>query len=167
MAERSTSELQRLTRGALAEMRTLLRELRPQTIVDTDLALLIVHLSDGLAARQDIPSSVEATMDGDLPPEVHLVLYRIAQEAMNNISKHANASNLTVELVGNESHVSLSVADDGYGFDLSDVPSGSMGLDIMRERADEIGAQLIVSSEQDVGTTIKVTWPGPRNGDSI
>ncbi|GMQ98626.1 MAG: hypothetical protein BMS9Abin17_1147 [Acidimicrobiia bacterium] len=164
MAERSTSELQRLTKGALAEMRTLLRELRPNTIVNTDLALLIVHLTDGLAARQDIPTTVEAAIDGELPPEVHLVIYRIAQEALNNISKHANASSLTVQLVGDASHVTLSIKDDGYGFDLSEVPNGNMGLDIMRERAEEIGAELTVSSERDIGTTVAVAWTDPERG---
>ena len=158
MAERSTLELQRLTRGALAEMRTLLRELRPQTIADTDLALLVTHLCDGLSARQDIPTTVHAELIGRLPPGVHLAMYRIAQESLNNVTKHANASNLTIELVGTESSIDLSIVDDGYGFNVSDIPTESMGLDIMRERAEEIGAQLSVVSEQDVGTTIQVTW---------
>ena len=158
MAERSAFELQRLTRGALAEMRTLLRELRPHTLADTDLALLITHLSHGLAARQDIPATIDAAMDGGLPPEVHLTIYRIAQEAMSNITKHANASTLDVALAGTDSRVTLRVKDDGYGFDPADVPSGSMGLEMMRERAQDIGARLTVSSEQDVGTTVEVLW---------
>lgn len=166
MAERSTVELQRLTRGALAEMRTLLRELRPRTIADTDLALLVTHLSHGLAARQDIPATIDAAMDGALPPEVHLAIYRISQEAMNNITKHANASTLNVELAGTESRVTLRVKDDGYGFDPADIPSGSMGVDMMRERAHEIGATLTVSSEQDIGTTVEVLWEKPAvDGD--
>jgi signal transduction histidine kinase len=167
MAERSTSELQRLTRGALAEMRTLLRELRPHTIADTDLGLLVTHLSDGLSARQDIPTTLNVHMGGSVPPDVHLAIYRIAQEALNNIAKHANASSLTVELAGTDSHVNLSVVDDGYGFDRSDTPTESMGLDIMRERADEIGADLVVSSTQDVGTTVEVTWRARPIGDNV
>lgn len=158
MAERSTLELQRLTRGALAEMRTLLRELRPHTIADADLGVLVGHLSDGLSARLDIPATVKANMDGSVPPDVHLAVYRIAQEALNNVAKHANASSLTVELAGTDSHIHLSVVDDGYGFDESGLPTESMGLDIMRERADEIGADLAVSSTQDIGTTVEVTW---------
>jgi signal transduction histidine kinase len=167
MAERSTLELQRLTRGALAEMRTLLRELRPHTIASTDLDQLIIHLSEGLSARQDIPATVDTDIDGTLPPDVHLAFYRIAQEAMNNIAKHANASTLTVELVGSESRTTLCVKDDGYGFDPSDTPTDSMGLNIMRERAEEIGADLTVSSEQEVGTTVELTWhDGPIGGDA-
>jgi signal transduction histidine kinase len=158
MAERSTNELQRLTRGALAEMRTLLRELRPQTIADTDLGTLVTQLSEGLAARHDIPAEIRAEVNGNLPPEVHIALYRIAQEAMNNVAKHANASSLIVDLTGGDGHVHLSVADDGYGFDAAEVSAGSMGLEIMRERASGIGAELAVSSQPDAGTTVEVTW---------
>jgi signal transduction histidine kinase len=158
MAERSTAELQRLTRGALAEMRLLLRELRPHTIAETDLATLITQLSDGLAARHDIPATVHTDIDGTLPPDVHVALYRITQEAISNIAKHAHASTILVDLAGSDSRVALSVIDDGYGFDISAVPTGSMGLDIMNERAEEIGAVLTISSDRDAGTTVAVQW---------
>jgi signal transduction histidine kinase len=158
MAERSTGELQRLTRGALAEMRVLLRELRPHTIKETDLATLITHLSDGLAARHDIPATVRAEVTGSLPQDVHLAVYRITQEALNNVAKHANASSLVVNLTGTESHVNLSIVDDGYGFDAGDIPPGSMGLEIMRERANDVGAELAMSSETDIGTTVNLAW---------
>ena len=158
MAERSTEELQRLTRGALSEMRTLLRELRPYTITATELPTLATHLSEGLAARHDIPAEVRMEMSGSLPPEVHVALYRIAQEAMNNIAKHANASSLVVDLTGTESNVALVIIDDGYGFDDATASAGGMGMDIMRERADEVGAHLVVTSEQDIGTTVEVIW---------
>jgi signal transduction histidine kinase len=165
MAERSTQELQRLTRGALSEMRTLLRELRPQSIAETDLATLITHLSEGLAARHDIPAHIDTEMTGNLPTEVHIALYRIAQEAMNNVAKHANASSLGVDLTGNESHVALRIIDDGYGFDDATASVGGMGMEIMRERASEVHAHLVVSSEQDVGTTVEVTWTAERVSD--
>ena len=158
MAERSTLELQRLTRGALSEMRTLLRELRPSTIADADLAILITHLSEGLAGRHDIPVAIEAEMTGSLPADVHIAIYRIAQEAMNNVAKHANASSIRVALTGTESRVDLLIVDDGYGFDDTDATGGGMGIDIMRERASEIGAKLAVSGERGVGTTVEVTW---------
>lgn len=158
MAERSTLELQRLTRGALSEMRTLLRELRPHTIADTDLATLVTQLTEGLAARHDIPADIRTDIVGNLPPEVHLALYRIAQEAMNNVAKHANSSSISVSLNGTETSVNLVIVDDGYGFNDDDSSSGGMGMDIMAERATEIGANLAVTSEQDLGTTVEVTW---------
>lgn len=167
MAERSTFELQRLTRGALSEMRTLLRELRPHTIEHTDLATLITHLSEGLAARHDIPLEMDAGMVGNLPTEVHIGLYRIAQEAVNNVAKHANASSLIVKLSGTETSVDLLIIDDGYGFDDTSSPTGGMGMDIMAERAADVGANLNVSSERDVGTTVEVTWTASEASERI
>lgn len=158
MAKRSTVELQRLTRGALAEMRTLLRELRPDTIATTDLPTLLTHLSDGLSARHDIPASLQMRLDVPPPPEVHVCLYRIAQEAMNNVTKHANASSLAVSLVGTEDRIDLIVSDDGRGYDGSAPPEAGMGLAIMAERADDVGATLTVTSRSDMGTTVKVNW---------
>jgi signal transduction histidine kinase len=159
MAARSTDELQRLTRGALAEMRTLLRELRPQTIVATELSTLLNQLSDGVAARHDIPVDVEAGQLRDLPPEVHIALYRIAQEALSNITKHAEASQVAVTLACDDICVQLTITDDGQGFDLDDVPAEHMGLDIIRERADAIGAAVTISSRPGAGTSIAVAWP--------
>ena len=158
MAERSTLELQRLTRGALAEMRTLLRELRPQTIPDTDLNLLITQLTDGLSARHDIPADVTTEHQGRLPAPVHVGVYRIAQEAVNNVAKHADASTLEVGLQGDADTVHVSIRDDGRGFVIEEASLGHMGLDIMRERADAIGAELRISSVVDNGTTVDLTW---------
>lgn len=157
-AERTTAELQRLTRGALAEMRTLLRELRPEGITDADLGTLVTHLCEGLAARHDIPVTVNADVAQELPSQVHMALYRIAQEAMNNVAKHANASSLVVDLTGTNGQVRLSVTDDGYGFDPADVRSGALGLEIMRERASEIGADIAIVGGADSGTAVDVRW---------
>lgn len=166
MAGRSTDELQRLTRGALAEMRTFLRELRPNTIATTDLPLLLTHLSDGLAARHDIPASVQVAFEGSLPSDVHIGLYRIAQEAMNNVAKHANASSLTMTLMDTDDQVVLIVTDDGCGFDESVPSTTGMGLEIMRERAHEIGATLTLTSSLDVGTTVEVSWEARTMSES-
>jgi signal transduction histidine kinase len=127
---------------------------------------LLTHLSDGLAARHDIPASVQVDLVGSLPPAVHVGLYRIAQEAMNNVAKHANTSSLTVTLIGTGDRVDLTVVDDGYGFDESAPSASGMGLDIMRERAHEIGATLTISSELDVGTTVDVNWEARMMSES-
>ena len=164
MAERSTSELQRLTRGALAEMRTLLRELRPQTIAATELGTLLNQLGDGLSARHDIPVEVDVGQIGDIPAEVHVALYRIAQEALNNITKHAEASQVAVKLAGDAAAVRLTIVDDGQGFDLKAVPAEHMGLDIMRERAEAIGAELQIDSQPGGSTSIATIWPIPEPG---
>ena len=166
-AERSTDEVQRLARGALADMRVLLRELRPHAIAETDLDTLISQLSDGLGARYDIPVQVHTTVRRSMPEDVHLAFYRVAQEAMQNVGKHADASRLTIELTGDNGEVRLVVTDDGVGFDTGDEASGSMGLRIMQERADTIGAELSVSSSPSAGTSVALTWPPPERSRPV
>ncbi|MGA7690269.1 MAG: sensor histidine kinase [Jiangellales bacterium] len=157
-AKRSSAELARLTRGALSEMRILLGELRPNTIMETPLETLVTQLTDGVAARQDLGSRVEIELAGPLPPEVHLAVYRIAQEAIANVARHAEASQLKVRLAGGPSSAAMLVEDDGHGFDPSADYGGSLGLQIMRERATEVGAELRVSSSAHVGTSVMVRW---------
>jgi signal transduction histidine kinase len=90
---------------------------------------------------------------------VHNTLYRIAQEAMNNVTRHAAATEVEVQLRCEPDHVTLSVSDNGRGFDTLQTPAGQhLGLGIMRERADEIGATLEISSQPNRGTQITVTW---------
>ena len=166
-AERSTAELHRLTRGAMAEMRTLLRELRPQTITDTDLHTLLDQLVEGVATRHDLDCDVTVEMVQRVEPDVHLSLYRIAQEAVTNIAKHADADKVTVTLDGDEHHVHLRITDDGTGFDPAAVHNnGSMGLGIMRERAEAIGAALTVEAAAGAGTSIAVGWTDAGERDS-
>jgi signal transduction histidine kinase len=165
-AERSTDEVQRLARGALADMRVLLRELRPDAIVGTDLGTLLSQLSEGLGARHDIRAEVDTTGRSSLPDDVHLVFYRVAQEAMQNVGKHADASRLVVELNGDNGEAHLAVTDDGVGFDTIDDTEGSMGLSIMQERADAIGAGLSVTSSQGAGTSVALTWSPPEESSA-
>ncbi len=92
-------------------------------------------------------------MDGSLPPDVHIAIYRIAQEAMSNIAKHANASSLTVTLVGTDSRVDLSVVDDGYGFDRDGHSGPGRWASIScRSEPTTLGPTLVISSEPDIGT---------------
>jgi signal transduction histidine kinase len=88
---------------------------------------------------------------------VQIGLYRIAQEALNNVVKHAKATQAIVTLRMGEP-VRLSVEDNGYGFDMSAVPPDHFGLKIMRERADSIGAQISIYSEINEGTQISAIW---------
>ncbi len=164
MAGRSTNELQRLTRGALAEMRILLRELRPHTIAEAELGTLLSQLGQSIAARHDIMVDIQVSSDCNLPPEVHVVLYRIAQEATNNITKHAEASQVKMDLECDEQEVRLTITDDGEGFDINEEPSDNMGLIIMQERVDAIGADLTIQSRPGAGTNVDVIWPIPQNG---
>ena len=96
-----------------------------------------------------------------MPPEARLGLYRIAQEALNNVVKHARAERVEITLIPvAEAHgVQLRIRDDGRGFDKASVPPGHLGLGIMRERADAIGASIAFQSQPGAGTEVVVTWP--------
>ena len=153
------ADLRRLTRGALAEMRTLLLELRPGTLIETPLTSLIRQLVEAITARTRL--TVELAVE-DSPTvfaaDVQTTLYRIAQEALHNVVKHARASVLTVTLHTTPTTVSFSIADNGRGFDPAQVPAGHLGLSIMRERAASIGAELVLHSQPGQGTQIEVRW---------
>ncbi len=155
---RALDELHRLTHGALAEMRTLLLELRPAALQGQPLDTLIAQLADALPARTRM--LVFTTTSGDLttPEDIKLAVYRIAQEALNNVVKHAHASQVRISLRGEPDHVTLSVDDDGRGFDPSGGKPHQLGLGIMHERARAVGAQLSVESQLGQGTKITVSW---------
>jgi PAS domain S-box-containing protein len=154
---RRLEEVRQLTRAALAEMRTLLVELRPNALVEAPLPALLRQLGEALAGRARIQIEFSAEGERRLPGDVQVGLYRIAQEALNNVVKHAGASQAVVTLRLGET-VRLSVADNGAGFDPAGVTSDHLGLKIMRERAEAIGAKLSISSEPGEGTQISVVW---------
>jgi PAS domain S-box-containing protein len=158
MGIQKLEELKLLTRGALSEMRTLLLELRPDTLGDVELDDLYRHLANAFSGRTRIP--VELTRDGQpaLPPAVKEVFYRVAQEALNNIAKHAGASQVQIYLTGQEDMVEVTIRDDGCGFDAAKLSPENLGLKIMRERADAIHAELGIESVPGAGTRIKLYW---------
>jgi two-component system nitrate/nitrite sensor histidine kinase NarX len=160
-ARRSLEDLRRLTRGAMAEMRTLLAELRPDTLTDTELGDLLRLLGNAFTGRTNIPVVVKASIEGSLPAERQVAFYRICQEALNNIAKHAKASRVEIDLGGTPENVELRIHDNGRGFVTSDLPpSGHYGLGMMRERAEAVGATLTITSQRGRGTEIALHWKG-------
>jgi ligand-binding sensor domain-containing protein/signal transduction histidine kinase len=157
-ALRRLEELRQLNRGALAEMRTLLLELRPAALEKAELHDLLRQLAEALRSRAGLAVAVEADEACSLPVEVKVAFYRIAQEALNNVVKHARASQVSMRLRCETGTVTLGIADDGQGFDPTDVSVEHHGLRIMRERAEAIGAQFQVKSEPGRGTQVVVTW---------
>ena len=155
-------ELRQLTRGALAEMRMLLLELRPAALAETSLPDLLRQLSEAVIGRARIPVDVSLEADEEIPPEVTVALYRIAQEALNNVAKHAGAAHAAVLLSERRersaSTLELTVRDDGCGFDPADTRAGRLGLAIMAERAESIGADLELQSARGQGTRVRVVW---------
>ena len=156
--QRRLEELRDLTRGALAEMRTLLLELRPAKLIEVDLADLLRQLAEAISGRARIPVTVQIDGTAEISADVKVALYRVAQEALNNIAKHAHANNVLIHLERSPERVMLSVSDDGTGFVFEHIAAHHLGLGIMRERADAIGATLSVRSAPNQGTTIEVCW---------
>jgi nitrate/nitrite-specific signal transduction histidine kinase len=155
---RRLEELRQLTRGALAEMRALLLELRPAALEQGELGDLLRQLSEAITGRARVPVTVNLAGHATLPPEVQVGLYRIAQEALNNVAKHAAAGSVTVDLRSSAGEVLLSVSDDGRGYDPEDTSPDHLGVSIMGERAEAIGAELRIESQPGQGTRVMVTW---------
>lgn len=118
-AMRSTEELRQLTRGALAEMRTLLLELRPAALTQTHLSDLIKQLCEVFIGRSRLPITLNIEGDCELAPEVQIAIYRIAQESLNNVFKYARATQVDVKLFLSSATVHFEVCDNGIGFDMS------------------------------------------------
>jgi nitrate/nitrite-specific signal transduction histidine kinase len=155
---RRLEELRQLTRGALAEMRTLLMELRPSALMQAELGDLLTQLGEAFTGQSRLPVSVEIDCSQPIPPQVKISLYRIAQEALNNVFKHAKASQVSLRLSCQAEGIQLTIADDGRGFDLDETASQHLGLRIMHERAAEIGAHLQIDSQLGAGTKIVAAW---------
>lgn len=151
-------ELRQLMRGALSEMRTLLLELRPDTLVEVDLGDLYQHLTNAFTGRTRIPVAFAQEGQSPLPPDVKEVFYRVAQEALNNTAKHAGASQVQVHLIVHEGDAEVSIQDDGCGFDIMAMTPEHMGLKFMRERADAVHAKLNIDSAPGAGTLIQMRW---------
>ena len=156
-ARRSLEDLRRLTRGAQAEMRALLAELRPSTLTDSSLDDLLRLLANALSGRTNLPVAVSVTGEFTLPAEVQVAFYRVCQEALNNVAKHAKASQVGIDLrhIQQPLGVELHIRDNGRGFDpILQSPSGHYGLAMMRERAELIGATLSVGNAEPHGTIV-------------
>jgi len=163
-AREQLHELYRLTRGAQAEMRTLLLELRPSTLLEANLEELLNQLAAAVIGRTRMKVTLDIEGDLRMPGDVQTAYYYIAQEAFNNIVKHSRARRVDVRVASTEEAITLSISDDGRGFDAEQVPATSLGLGIMRERANAIGASLQVQSAPGQGTTVTTMWFA-RNGE--
>jgi two-component system nitrate/nitrite sensor histidine kinase NarX len=157
-ARRSLEDLRRLTRGAMAEMRALLAELRPSTLTDSDLGDLLRLLGNALEGRTNLPVAVTVSGEFILPAEVQIMFYRVCQEALNNIAKHSKASKVDLNLKQEETIIELLIRDNGKGFDTEQTFSGHYGLGMMRERAEAVGALLTIMSQPGHGTELTIRW---------
>jgi PAS domain S-box-containing protein len=158
-AKGQLTQLRDLQREALAEMRALIFELRPGNLEQDGLSRALRTHTAALQGRIGLPVVVESSLDERLPLPIEEVLYRISQEALHNVVKHAGARQVRLEVGRIASGVRLRIQDDGKGFDPARVPDGHLGLAGMRARADKIGARFSVKSVPGEGTTIEVVVP--------
>jgi signal transduction histidine kinase len=119
---------------------------------------LLRQLGRAMMGRTGVPVSVQADVQCPLPAEVQVALYRIAQEALSNAAKHAEASQVDVHFQCDADRATLAIDDDGQGFDVDKIPPGHLGVGIMRERAASVGAELEIESEPGSGSEVRVIW---------
>jgi PAS domain S-box-containing protein len=160
---RAVEDVRRLTGGALAQMRTMLLELRGESLDKIPIRQLLRNVVEATESRTQ--TVVELSIEGAdiLPPSLHVAVYRIAQEALNNVARHARAEHARVELHTGASRVRLSVSDDGQGFEPGPQGPAHLGLRSMQERAAEAGADLRVESAPGRGASIILEWRPPAS----
>jgi two-component system NarL family sensor kinase len=162
-SERAHEPLRRalsLTRSNLEEARRSVLDLRASPLEGRPLSEAINALVERWEAETGIAVRYRAVNGSrPLPPSVEAALYRICQEALTNVARHAGAERATVRLVATPDRVRLVVEDDGRGFDASEVPEDRHGIVGMRERAEVLGGTLEVRSGPGEGTRIEATVP--------
>jgi signal transduction histidine kinase len=120
-------------------------------------------LCEAFIGRSRLPIKINIEGDCTLPPEVQVAVYRIAQESLNNVFKYARAAQVNVNLFITADMVHYETCDNGIGFDMSMSKPTSLGMRIMRERAEAIGADFQITSAPGSGTCVSVTWhPNPN-----
>jgi PAS domain S-box-containing protein len=160
----TAEDVQRLSRGALAQMRILLLELRGDPIEEVPLHQLLRNLAEAAESRASVRVILTMDEESPLPPKVHEAAYRITQEALNNVVRHAKAQNAWVKLDCADSHARLVIGDDGCGFDPTSVYPGHFGLRTMGERVGDSGGQLGVRSVSGEGTVVEAEWRFDESG---
>lgn len=158
-AHEYTADVVNLNLAALAELQTLLLELRPESILKTSYMALLSNLCNGLRGHHAITIDIDYDGPDELyfPPDVHVSMYRLTQEILNNVNKHSHATKLTVHCEHDSQRFKITIADNGVGFDPSSTSRG-FGLNTMHERAEAMGAHLTVASEAGTGTRITLEW---------
>lgn len=157
-AQRSLDRTADTTRGAVRSLRSLLVDIYPQSLASAGLGSSIGDLLAGL------PSEIGSTFDPVepvvLPDDQQAALYRAARETIQNVARHSGARHVTVGLTAKGGGAVLTVTDDGRGFSPSDVPSGHLGLQLLRDLAASVGGEYRVDSSPGAGTTVTFGVPG-------
>jgi signal transduction histidine kinase len=158
-AERAEADVRALVVQALQDVRALAVELRPSALDDFGLGPAVERLAQTFGERSGIRTTVETHLGERLPPELETTLYRVVQEALSNVVKHAAARHVSIVLAQRGSSVAATIDDDGAGFDEAEVRPDALGLTGMRERLALVGGTLEIESTPGRGTTVAAQVP--------
>ena len=158
-AQRAEADVRGLVVQALQDVRALAVELRPSALDDFGLGPAVERLAQTFGERSGISTTVETHLDDRLPPELETTLYRVVQEALSNVVKHAGAEHVSIVLAQRGSGVAATIDDDGQGFDESLIRPDALGLTGMRERLALVGGTLEIESAPGSGTTVAARVP--------
>jgi signal transduction histidine kinase len=147
-----------MAEAGLAEMRALIFELHPESLANEGLISALTKQAAATQARHSLSLEMSLCDEPEIPMEQKLLLYRITQEALHNIVKHAQAHKVAIELIQEKDQISLTIQDDGKGFDTR-IPSQGLGLRSMLERITQVDGELNVSSKSGEGTVISAQIP--------
>jgi signal transduction histidine kinase len=145
------------------QLRRLSHEFLPPMLDDLGLVPALQHLADGIARRTGLRISVGAELEQRLPPRFEVALYRVLQEALSNVARHASAHHASVTIVPTDSGVSCVIEDDGVGFDPASLDSpgegAGLGLRGIRERASRLGGSFELRSSPGRGARLAISLP--------
>lgn len=152
-------DLRRIAADAAGELRRLALELRPTVLDDLGLEEALERYASDFEARTGIRVGLDVELGGRLHPDLETVVYRVLQEALTNVAKHAGAETVRVQIRQRAGWARLRVRDDGVGFDRDALGSAGLGLRGMEERAGLVGGHLSVGSVPGEGTTVDLEVP--------
>jgi len=157
----TVAEVRDLVRSTLQDVRRLAIELRPKALDDFGLVAALERLTENFAEQTGMSIEFVPNVPGDerFPPEVETALYRLVQESLTNVVKHAHAKSVSILLTQKPGSVSVVVEDDGVGFEPGRATGDGIGLLGMRERVGLFGGRLILESRPGAGTTVVAEVP--------
>jgi two-component system NarL family sensor kinase len=152
-------------------LRQIMSDLRPPVLEERGLVPAVRDLADRLSRDAGIPVTVTAPPTVGVPPDLEILAYRVVQEALSNIAKHAEASSVNIRIDSDAGTLDVEIADDGSGFDTNDerefLRQGRVGLASMRERAELASGTFVVRSRLGVGTTVMAAFPFDVLSESV
>ena len=160
MIRARNEDFSQLIESASRAVRNVMYELRPPMLDEYGLVASLQWYAKEFTLRTGIHAEIRGVEGRRLGPAVEIALFRIAQEALNNVAKHAGASGASIHLRRRANGLDLHLIDNGRGFDPTTTPPGHLGLGIMHERARAIGARLRIVSRLGDGTQVHVRWRG-------